>query len=309
MSRRLIRGLALPLVIFAPATLARGDSPAKPTPTGEIVVRYIDGSVVKLTLVDDKVDIVTTDGKRSIQVAEIRKVELGLRISEDQSKQIDAAITDLGSAQTKNREEATKRLLGYRELAYPALKRATQAGEESVAKRAAALIEKLKEIVPEGRLDVPDIDVIHLDKSKVSGKISTPVLKAKSFAFGDVPLKLADARGFAARDTESELAKTALPDPGSLTGYRQPTNFGKVFTFRVTGAARGSVWGTEVYTADSTLAAAAVHMGILKVGETGLVTVTMMGPQQKYVGSNRNGVTTADFDRYPASYRIHPKGD
>jgi hypothetical protein len=289
------------------AAVARGELPAKPTPTGEVVVRYIDGSVVKLTLLDDRVEIATPEGKRSIPVSEIRKVDLGLRIADEVSKRIDAAIADLGNAQAKTREEAANRLLGYRELAYPALKRATQAGDESVAKRAEALIEKLKEIVPEGRLDVSDVDVIHLEKSKVSGKISTSILKATSFAFGEVPLKLADARGFAARVPESDLAKAALPDPGNLSGYRQPVNFGKEFTFRVTGAARGSVWGTEVYTADSTLAAAAVHMGVLKVGETGLVTVTVMGPQQKYVGSNRNGVTTADYDRYPASYRIHPK--
>jgi len=302
-----IRVLSAFFVIGAAAAVARGQAPASSSPTGEIVVRYIDGSVVKLTLLDDRVEIATAEGKRSILVSDIRKVDFGLRISDELSKQIDAAITDLGSAQTKKREEAANRLLGLRELAYPALKRATQAGDESVAKRAAELIEKLKEVVPVGRVDVPEFDVIHLEKSKVTGKISTAVLKAKSFAFGDVPLKLADARGFAARVPESELAKAALPDPGNLSGYRQPANFGKEYTFRVTGAARGSVWGTEVYTADSTLAAAAVHMGILKVGETGLVTVTIMGPQQKYVGSNRNGVTTADFDRYPASYRIHPK--
>jgi LCCL domain len=309
MSLRIIRGLAPILVMVVPAAVAPAQSPAKPMPTGEIVVRYIDGSVVKLTLLDDHVEIATPEGKRSIPVTEIRKVDLGLRISEELSKQIDAAISDLGSAQTKKREEAANRLLGLRELAYPALKRATQAADEPTAKRAEALIEKLKSTVPEGRLDVPEFDVIHLEKSKVSGKISTPILKAKSFAFGDVPLKLADARGFAARIPESELSKAALPDPGNLSGYRQPANFGKEYTFRVTGAARGSVWGTEVYTADSTLAAAAVHMGVLKVGETGLVTVTIMGPMQKYVGSSRNGVTTADFDRYPASYRIHAKAD
>jgi hypothetical protein len=122
-------------------------------------------------------------------------------------------------------------------------------------------------------------------------------------------LKLADTRSIAAKLPEDERAKAALNDPGSLTAYRQPQFFGREFTFRVTGAARGSVWGTEVYTADSTLAAAAVHMGVLKVGETGVVTVTIMGPLQKFVGSTRNGVTTASYNQYPAAYRIHPKED
>src|SRR5262245_39795266 len=97
MCLRIHRSLALLLVMVAPATVALGESPAKPTPTGEIVVRYIDGSVVKLTLLDDHVEIATAEGKRSIPVNEIRKVDLGLRISEEQSKQIEAAIVDLGS--------------------------------------------------------------------------------------------------------------------------------------------------------------------------------------------------------------------
>jgi len=297
------------LTVLGLASVATADeTPKKPAET-VIEVRFIDDSLVKLTLLDDRVEIVTPSGKQSILVSDIRKVDLGLRISDELAKRIDAAIADLGSSQVKTREDAAKQLLALRELAYPALKRVAQSGDGDIAKRAEALIEKLKDAIPQGRLEVPDHDVIHLDKSKVTGKIASPILKARSFAFGDVQLKLADARTFAAKVPESELAKAALPDPGSLTGYRQPQNFGRQFTFRVTGAIRGSVWGTEIYTADSTLAAAAVHMGVLKVGETGLVTVTVLGPLPKFIGSTRNGVTTADYNQYPAAYQIHPKGD
>jgi LCCL domain len=304
-----LRLVAVLLVAFAPAGTIADDKPAKPATPPEIAVRFIDGSLVKLTLLEDRVEIVTAEGKRAVAVSEIRKVDLGLRISDDQSKRIDAAITDLGSAQAKTRDEAAKRLLGLRELAYPALKRAAQSGESDVARRAASLIEKLKDTLPEGALEVPEHDVIHLEKSKLTGKIVNTTLKAKSFTFGEVPLKIADARSLSTKMPETELAKAALPDPGNLSAYGQPIHFGKEYTFRVTGAIRGSVWGTEVYTADSTLAAAAVHIGVLKTGETGLVTVTIMGPLPKYFGSTQNGVTSANYDRYPASYRIHPKGD
>ena len=263
--------------------------------------------MVKLTLLDERVEILTPTGKQSILASDIKKVDLGLRISDELAKRIDAAIADLGSAQVKTREDAAKRLLAFRELAYPALKRAAQSAEGEGAKRIGALIEKLKETIPEGRLDVPDHDVIHLEKSKVTGKITSTVLKAKSFTFGDVPLKLADARAFAAKLPESDQEKAALPNPGNLTAYGQPQHFGRQYTFRVTGAARGSVWGTEVYTSDSTLAVAAVHMGVLKAGETGLVTVTIMGPLPRFVGSTRNGVTTSAYNQYPAAYRIHGK--
>ncbi len=61
----------------------------------------------------------------------------------------------------------------------------------------------------------------------------------------------------------------ATPDPGTLTSYRDQV--GETFTFEVTGDAAASVWGTDIYTDDSNLAAAAVHAGVLEDGETGLV--------------------------------------
>src|SRR5262245_11573485 len=138
-----ISGPIVLLIAFAPARVMAEDKPGKPSGPPEIAVRYIDGSLVRLTLLDDRLEIVTPEGTRSIPVSEIRKVDLGLRISDEQSKRIDAAIKDLGSAQAKTREEASKRLLGLRELAYPALKRAAQAGDSDAARRAESLIEKL----------------------------------------------------------------------------------------------------------------------------------------------------------------------
>ena len=36
----------------------------------------------------------------------------------------------------------------------------------------------------------------------------------------------------------------------------------------VTGSSQGTVWGTDLYTDDSSIPAAAVHAGVLKDGET-----------------------------------------
>ena len=79
---------------------------------------------------------------------------------------------------------------------------------------------------------------------------------------------------------------------------------GTTYYFRVTGATDGSVWGTDVYTADSSLAAAAVHAGAVKSGETAVVRVTVMPPLSQYQGSARNGVTTHDYGRYGTAYRV-----
>jgi len=98
-----------------------------------------------------------------------------------------------------------------------------------------------------------------------------------------------------------------LPDPDRMTQFRDGR--GEVLYFRVTGTSRGSVWGTEVYTDDSALAAAAVHAGFLKEGETGIIGVMSLPGQDKYVGSTRNGVKSSDFWQYGGSYRIVERCD
>jgi hypothetical protein len=79
---------------------------------------------------------------------------------------------------------------------------------------------------------------------------------------------------------------------------------GTTYYFRVTGASDGSVWGTDVYTGDSSLALAAVHAGAVKPGETAVVRVTVMRPLSHYQGSVRNGVTSHDYGRYGTAYGV-----
>jgi hypothetical protein len=283
-------------------------APGRPADT-TIDVKLIDDSTIKLTLLEGQIEFLTPHGKLTIPVAEIRKVELGMRIPDDVLAQIQTAVADLGSGQFRKREEAMATLLRHREKSYPALKQAAKSSDAEVAKRVEELIEKLKEAVPESRLDMPEHDVIHTELSKIAGKIMTPTLRARSFSFGEVQLKLSDTLAMAVggfREKE-ETTVAVLPDPGSLTAYQQPIHIGKILTFRVTGAAQGALWGTEMYTLDSTLAAAAVHMGVLKVGQTGNVKVMILGPSVGFVGSTRNGLTSANYANYPGAYRILPK--
>jgi hypothetical protein len=75
-------------------------------------------------------------------------------------------------------------------------------------------------------------------------------------------------------------------------------------SFVVTGNIEGTVWGTDVYADDSDLAAAAVHAGVLKVGESGRVYVEMLPGQSAYTGSTRNGVTSEDYQSWLGSFRF-----
>jgi hypothetical protein len=101
---------------------------------------------------------------------------------------------------------------------------------------------------------------------------------------------------------KKEEEKEPEADPGSLTCYQDQV--GKVFAFKVTGSVNGAVWGSGVYTADSTLATAAVHAGALEVGKTGTVKVRVVEPPPSFSGSTANGVTTRPFGQFPGAYQI-----
>ncbi len=97
-----------------------------------------------------------------------------------------------------------------------------------------------------------------------------------------------------------ELA--AMIDPGNLTTYRE--NVGETFFFEVTGDAELMVWGTDIYTDDSNLAAAAVHAGVLEDGETGIVEVTILPGEDAYSGSEQNDVSSWDYGSWSGSYSV-----
>jgi ElaB/YqjD/DUF883 family membrane-anchored ribosome-binding protein len=105
------------------------------------------------------------------------------------------------------------------------------------------------------------------------------------------------------RQLRSDLLGVQL-DPGNLSGF-SIRDIGRAFLFDVVGRNEGSVWGSDVYTADSRLCAAAVHAGALREGERGLVRVTLLdGENVFFQGSTRHGVQTYDYATYPVAYRV-----
>jgi LCCL domain len=103
-------------------------------------------------------------------------------------------------------------------------------------------------------------------------------------------------------DPKSPGTPNVLSDPGSLTAHR--ASVGKTLLFEVTGSDSGSVYGTGVYTDDSALAAAAVHAGVLAVGQKGVVKVTILPGQDSYSGSTRHGITSSEWGNWQGSFRV-----
>ena len=93
------------------------------------------------------------------------------------------------------------------------------------------------------------------------------------------------------------------PTPVNLAEYKDKVD--QTFTFTVTGRATGGgVWGTDKYSTDSNLAAAAVHAGALKDGATGQVVITITAPVDKFTTSTANGVTSVERNEKGPAFTI-----
>ena len=104
------------------------------------------------------------------------------------------------------------------------------------------------------------------------------------------------------------MVATAQPDaPSNLSSYRGQN--GISLAFKVTGKLGGGIWGgsDNIYTDDSSLSTAVVHAGVIGVGETAIVKVTILPGQESYPSINRNGVTSQKYGSYAGSYQITGK--
>jgi hypothetical protein len=91
--------------------------------------------------------------------------------------------------------------------------------------------------------------------------------------------------------------------PRTLSGV-ETTAPGQVLVYEVTGSAQGLVWGTDIYTDDSSIAVAAVHAGLLRPDETGTIMVTILPGRETYRGSTRHGVASGDYPSWRRSYTL-----
>jgi tetratricopeptide (TPR) repeat protein len=115
----------------------------------------------------------------------------------------------------------------------------------------------------------------------------------------------ADAEAMARR----KLAARTTADPGKMGRAADcPTKFessryrnDELSCHCGPGSMDGSVWGTDVYTDDSSICAAARHAGV--VGESG-GTVRLRGApgRARYAASRRNGISTSSWDRWDGSF-------
>ncbi len=99
---------------------------------------------------------------------------------------------------------------------------------------------------------------------------------------------------------------TTLTSSGwNVDTRRLRASVGTRFTFGCPAGGKPKVvWGTSVYTDDSSICTAAVHAGRITFARGGTVTVEVRKGRSSYTGSTRNGVTTRSYGPWPGSFVI-----
>lgn len=64
----------------------------------------------------------------------------------------------------------------------------------------------------------------------------------------------------------------------------------------------GTIWGTDVYTSDSSICGAAMHRGHVTQQQGGVVSILILGSQPAFSGTSRNGVLSSDYPEWGRSY-------
>jgi len=70
------------------------------------------------------------------------------------------------------------------------------------------------------------------------------------------------------------------------------------------GGEYDDVWGTDVYTDDSSVCTAAVHAGVITLEDPGTVTIEIRPGEDSYEESERNGVTSLPYPAWGGSFVV-----
>jgi len=286
------------LLAVGVASAAVAQPPAKPV-IGTWEVRYTDDSTMKLTLLEESLTFVTPHGALQIPVRDIKKIELGTRLADADRRAVDAAIADLSGTDNAKREAAKALLAEIGPKALPALTRATRRLTGDARAQFSQVVEALTAGLPDQTAIPRDTDILHTCESVIAGRVSLSALRVNTFQFGEQKLKVTDVSvmQFGKLTTGGRAKNVEMIDANQVVQLALRM-VGKTVGVRVTGAITGAVWGSGPYTSDSNLGMAAVHAGVLKVGETGVVRIKFVPSPPAYQGTTANGVTTSNYGSF-----------
>jgi LCCL domain-containing protein len=105
--------------------------------------------------------------------------------------------------------------------------------------------------------------------------------------------------------SENKQVEDVTPISWGMSGAILSTDAVKTYVFKCpAGGTEHAVWGSEIYTADSSICTAAVHAGLISFEQGGTVTIELRPGQSSYKGRSRNGVKSSQYGPYARSFTV-----
>lgn len=279
-------------------------APKNKSGTGNWEILFTDDSRMKVSLLDEQLLLVTPHGSLTIPTRDIRKIEVGVRLSAIERQQFDAAIVAVGTQDAKAREEGKAQLIKLGNKIAPFLKRAIHKSHGDARPHLEQAYESVAGDHNQRNQEPSDYDTITTDDSVFAGRLDAMQLRIGTYQFGDLNLRLTDAKTLQFGKVSGVDAKLEMADGVNIYQLCQ-THMGKVVGITVTGSVQGAIWGSGPYTADSTIGTAAVHAGAVKNGETKVIRVRLVQDPGVYQGTIANGIAASNFGQFPSgAYEI-----
>jgi hypothetical protein len=198
---RRLAGFALLALLLPVLPGVRSQGPEKPgpepkTPPTEagVILRFHNGSVVQPAVLLESIEIETKLGKLTVPAGELRRIDFGFRLSEEDNKKVEQAMKDLSSSKFQLRDTATKTLLKMGRLAYPFLLEGRKSADLEMSKRVESILKDIRARVAVERLRTRRTDILKTSDSTVAGQITGVVVKVRSDLFGEVKIPIHQLR-------------------------------------------------------------------------------------------------------------------
>lgn len=268
-------------------------------------LKFSDGSLLKATILDKAIVVKTAYGNLSIPTNEVTRIEYASRISQSEMTAIENCLLDLYSEQASIVEAAEATLISHTWKSQIIIAKKIARNNIVLSGRVITdsgpivqMLAKLKLHVSENDLRAFEMDIVHTSKMKVSGTIETPKISINTSQFGQLMATVSDLRTIEifGRDSVDITDSNVQADPGTLAMVQGEK--GTVLYIRVTGTTNGLIYGDEVYTADSPIAHAAVHSGLVRLGEQAVLKLTIQGVVPGFTAAAKNGTSSSAYGAY-----------
>jgi hypothetical protein len=172
----------------------------------------------------------------------------------------------------------------------------TEDGPRTIAVADVRQIDFAKRDPDTGAIKGHKSDVVHRAQGELTGTLEGDGLHTHYPGQTSRRYRFAELKKLIAMTKEQIRKYFTFGDPGTL--IPEHGEYGRKRRYRIAGTAEGPVYGTDVYSLESTVAAAAVHAGLVQVRKKADVVVEIIPSPAHFEGSTRNGVTSESAGEY-----------